>query len=119
MASASAYSLNLVRLVEILLRQIGFLECQLIFFNSYSQCATPGQNVTNRERLISLITAADITRAAAAQYISEETKRPCSWRTVQAWLADPDKVKKESARTCPDWAIETLTARLKALKLID
>jgi hypothetical protein len=82
-------------------------------------CNSPDQNVTNRERLEALITAADITRAQAAQFIAEETKRPCSWRTVQAWLADPATVKPGSFRNCPDWAIENLTARLKALKLID
>jgi len=72
--------------------------------------------VTNRDQLAALIERAEITRAQAAQYIAEETKRPCSWRTVQAWLANPEL---DSARTCPDWAIENLTAHLKKLKIID
>lgn len=74
------------------------------------------QTVTNRDQLAALIQRAEITRAQAAQYIAEETKRPCSWRTVQAWLANPEL---DSSRTCPDWAIENLTAHLKRLKTID
>jgi hypothetical protein len=72
--------------------------------------------VTNRDQLAGLIQRAEITRAQAAQYIAEETKRPCSWRTVQAWLADPELT---SSRACPDWAITNLTDRLKGLKIID
>lgn len=72
--------------------------------------------MTNRNQLAALIEQANITRAQAAQYIAEETKRPCGWRTVQSWLADP---ALSSARRCPDWAIENLEARLKTLKLID
>lgn len=73
------------------------------------------QTVTNRDQLAALIDRAKITRAQAAQYIAEETKRPCSWRTVQAWLANPEL---DSSRTCPDWAINNLTAHLKNLKII-
>jgi len=71
--------------------------------------------VTNRDQLAALIKRANITRAEAAQHIADETKRPCSWRTVQAWLADP---VLDSSRACPDWAITVLTARLKSLKII-
>ncbi|WP_244899662.1 hypothetical protein [Rhodoferax antarcticus] len=74
------------------------------------------QTVTNRNQLAALIEQANITRAQTAQYIAEETKRPCSWRTVQAWLADPEL---DSSRTCPDWAITNLSAHLKRLKIID
>ena len=71
--------------------------------------------MTNREQLTALIQQANITREEAAQHIAEETKRPCSWRTVQAWLADPALA---SARKCPDWAIDVLQQRLKRLKII-
>lgn len=71
--------------------------------------------MTNRDKLAALIERANITRAEAAQYIAEETKRPCSWRAVQSWLADP---ALPSARECPDWAIANLTAKLKRLKII-
>lgn len=70
---------------------------------------------TNQENLTALIERAGITRAVAAQYISDETKRPCSWRAVQSWLTDPSL---PSARNCPDWAVSNLEARLKHLKLI-
>lgn len=71
---------------------------------------------TNREKLADLIRRSKITRAQAAQYISEETKRPCSWRSIQSWLSD---ASLSSARTCPDWAVNNLEARLKYLKCID
>jgi hypothetical protein len=71
--------------------------------------------VTNREKLAALIERAGITREEAAKHIADETKRPCSWRTVQSWLADPEL---SSARTCPDWAVAVLSARLKKLKII-
>lgn len=71
--------------------------------------------MTNRDKLAALIEQAKITRAEAARYIAEETKRPCSWRAVQSWLADP---ALPSARECPDWAIANLTAKLKRLKII-
>ena len=70
---------------------------------------------TNRENLSALIERAGITRTLAAQYISDETNRPCSWRALQSWLTDP---ALSSARNCPDWAVINLEARLKYLKLI-
>lgn len=70
---------------------------------------------TNQEKLATLIECAGITRIVAAQYIAEETKRPCSWRAVQSWLTDP---ALPSARGCPDWAVINLEIRLKNLKLI-
>jgi len=70
---------------------------------------------TNQEKLSALIKHAGITRIEAAKYIAEETKRPCSWRAMQSWLADPSL---PSARSCPDWAITNLEARLKYLKLL-
>ncbi len=71
--------------------------------------------MTNRAKLQELIAKANITRERAAQVIAEETKRPCSWRAVQSWLADPEL---NSARPCPDWAINALETRLKFLSLI-
>jgi len=71
--------------------------------------------VTNQDKFLALIEQANITRAEAAQFIAEETKRPCSWRTVQSWLADPSL---SSARGCPDWAIANLEAHLKYLRRI-
>lgn len=41
--------------------------------------------------------------------------RPCSLRTVQAWLAKPGK---PSARHCPDWALAALEARLLGVGLV-
>ena len=70
---------------------------------------------TNQENLLVLIERAGITRSVAAQYISIETKRPCSWRAIQSWLTDPSL---PSARNCPEWAVSNLEARLKRLKLI-
>lgn len=70
---------------------------------------------TNQEKLAALIEQAQITRAQAAQYIAEETKRPCSWRSIQSWLSAPSL---SSARVCPDWAVTNLEARLKYLKRI-
>jgi hypothetical protein len=68
--------------------------------------------MSNQEKLVKLIEAAKITRKEAAIYISDETKRPCSWRTVQSWLANPSL---SSARPCPDWVVKNLEARLKYL----
>jgi len=71
--------------------------------------------MTNRHKLLAMIAGANITRERAAQLIAEETKRPCSWRAVQSWIADPSL---NSARPCPDWAINALETRLKFLSLI-
>ena len=71
--------------------------------------------MTNRDKHAALLQRANITRADAARYIAEETKRPCSWRAVQSWLADP---ALPSARECPDWVAMNLTVKLKRLKLI-
>lgn len=78
-------------------------------------CALIWFTMTNREKLLNMLTRAGITRERAAQAIAEETKRPCSWRAVQSWVADP---ALKSARACPDWAINALDARLRFLGLI-
>lgn len=66
--------------------------------------------MTNRDKLLDLMARANITRERAAQAIADETKRPCSWRAIQSWIADPELT---SARPCPDWAINALEARLR------
>ena len=68
-----------------------------------------------REQLLALIARSDITKKEAAYYISEETKRPCSVRAVQAWLAVEGS---KNARPCQDWAVIALEARLKHLRKI-
>jgi hypothetical protein len=71
--------------------------------------------MTNQEKLKNLLSDADITQAQAAEYIAISTRRPCSARSVRAWLAEPDL---PSARACPDYAIQNLEAHLKFLKKI-
>ncbi|MFM2083199.1 MAG: hypothetical protein RLY95_17 [Pseudomonadota bacterium] len=70
---------------------------------------------SNREKLKELIAKGNITQSKAAVLIAEETKRPCSDRSVRAWLADEGT---PSARHCQDWVIHTLEARMRFLKLI-
>jgi len=60
---------------------------------------------TNQTQLKSLIASRNYTQAQVAQLLSEHTGRPCSLRSVQAWLADP---ALPSARPCPEWAIRVL-----------
>lgn len=78
-------------------------------------CTNHGPMKTNQETLAELIERAGITRAQAAKYITEETKRPCSWRAVQSWLTDPSL---SSARSCPNWAVANLEAYLTRQKLL-
>lgn len=68
-----------------------------------------------KDKLLWLIEQAGVTQARAAELIAQETKRPCSVRSVRAWLADSDK---PSARTCPEWAVDALASRLRFLKMI-
>lgn len=71
--------------------------------------------MTNQAKFKKLCQDAGITQSRAAELIAEHTMRPCSVRTVRAWLADPEL---SSARPCPDWAVLALESRLKFLKLI-
>lgn len=71
--------------------------------------------MSNQEKFRSLCEQAGITQDGAAQLISEQTMRPCSVRTVRAWLAPAEL---PSARPCPDWGILALETRLKILKKI-
>jgi len=70
--------------------------------------------MTNQKKFRDLCQKAEITQEKAAQLIAEQTMRPCSLRTVRAWLADP---KLPSARPCPDWALLALETKLKVLEL--
>ena len=68
---------------------------------------------SNREQFRTLCEEGDITQKKAAELIARSTRRPCSDRTVRAWLTDADK---PSARPCPDWAIDVLKTSLKKAK---
>lgn len=70
--------------------------------------------MTNREKFQNLCEKADITQIRAAQLIAEQTMRPCSVRSIRAWLAD---TALPSARPCPDWAVLALETKLKVLEL--
>lgn len=72
-------------------------------------------SMDNQEKFRDLCRRGDITQDEAARLIAEQTMRPCSVRTVRAWLADPGK---PSARPCPDWGILALETRLKTLKRV-
>jgi hypothetical protein len=69
----------------------------------------------NSKRFLHLRLEAGITQSEAAQFIADYTKRPCALRTVQSWETPWDK---SSARTCPDWAVAALEAKLKRKRLI-
>jgi hypothetical protein len=69
--------------------------------------------MTNQEMLRELLEKADISQAEAAALIAKKTKRPCSVRSVRAWLAD---ASLSSARTCPEWAVQVLKEGLKSHK---
>jgi hypothetical protein len=70
--------------------------------------------MSNRQTLKKLIEQAGITNSLAAEHIATETKRPCSARAIQSWLAKPSL---SSARPCPAWAVNALESRLKFLGL--
>lgn len=60
----------------------------------------------NRNRLRRWLEIAGMTQRELALLIETRTHRPCSERTVRAWLAEPEL---PSARPCPDWVPEILT----------
>ncbi|RRS01184.1 hypothetical protein EIP75_21655 [Aquabacterium soli] len=70
--------------------------------------------MSNRDRYQQLLTDHGLTQAQSAEVISKITLRPCSVRTVRAWLADSDK---PSSRPCPDWAVSALLRGLAEIKL--
>lgn len=47
-----------------------------------------------------------ITLLQAANGIADVTKRPCAYRTVKSWMADP--LLTIHARPCPSWAVSAL-----------
>jgi hypothetical protein len=71
--------------------------------------------MNNREKYLTLLSQGGVTQVESASLIAEQTQRPCSPRTVRAWLAAPET---PSARPCPDWAVEALERRLKKLKKV-
>lgn len=62
------------------------------------------------KKLRRMIEQAGITQKQAALYISQETKRPFSLRTLSAWLAEEGKSSK---RTPQQWGVDALEARLR------
>lgn len=72
----------------------------------------PGPDNT-QEWMAWMIFAAGITQAEAAELIARQTGRPCSPRSVRAWLAEPHL---ETARACPEWAVKALRRKLVATK---
>lgn len=71
--------------------------------------------MTNREKFLALLADAGITQVQSAELIAAQTQRPCSARTVRAWLAADDT---PSSRPCPDWAVEALEKRVKKVKKV-
>lgn len=71
-------------------------------------------SMTNQEKFRKLCADGNATQEEAARLIAEQTMRPCSVRTVRAWLADAEKTS--SARPCPDWALLALETKLRASK---
>jgi hypothetical protein len=69
--------------------------------------------MTNQEKFRKLCADGNATQEEAARLIADQTMRPCSVRTIRAWLADAEK---RSARPCPDWAVLALETKLRALK---
>ncbi len=63
-----------------------------------------------RDKLIALVDGSGMIVREVAQLIADESKRPCSWRAVMSWMADPSR---PSARPCPEWVIPILEDGLK------
>ena len=72
------------------------------------------QAAKNAERFELLRGDAKLTQKQAAELIAEQTGRPCSMRTVRAWLIDPES---SSWRPCPDWAVLALETKILTLQL--
>lgn len=67
----------------------------------------------NRTRFRHLLETYSITQGRAAEMIAFRTKRPCSIRTVRAWLADREA---KTALGCPDWALEALEFMIQKIE---
>lgn len=70
----------------------------------------PARALDNQIKLQAIIAKNGYTQLQVSQILESRTGRPCSLRTVQAWLASPDL---PSARACPDWAIRALNSQKK------
>lgn len=66
-----------------------------------------------QDQFRALIDKAEITQSEAADLIASNTRRPCSVRSIRAWLTDRSN---PSARPCPEWAVQALDAQLKYLR---
>jgi len=77
---------------------------------SKSPSISPEEAAENAEMLLTLIADANLTRLAAAKLIQQVTNRPCSWRAIQSWIADP---ALPSSRPCPPWAVKALRAGIE------
>jgi hypothetical protein len=80
-------------------------------YNIEEAMTIPSQDSQRRFR--NLLDRSGITQTRAADLIAEQTGRPCSVRSVRAWLAPADR---PSARPCPEWSVTALDRAIAALK---
>lgn len=59
----------------------------------------------NKTKLKKLMNERKLSACDVAEIIKTKTFRPCSERTVRAWLADKES---PNSRTCHDWVIQLL-----------
>lgn len=71
----------------------------------------------NQRVFRALLTTHDLMLKDSAELIGMHTGRPCSYRTVKSWMADPDEVA--TARPCPEWAVEALRAAVERPELLE
>jgi hypothetical protein len=71
---------------------------------------SPEQAQQNKQQFRELIEKAGITQLEASVLVSQYTNRPCSVRTIRAWLSD-SSIKTH--RPCPNWAVDALKTALK------
>jgi len=70
--------------------------------------------LANRARFDELLSQYGLTQKRAAEMIAEQTGRPCSVRTVRAWLNDESS---PSWRPCPQWSISALEGKIRTEQL--
>lgn len=70
----------------------------------------------NRRIFRALLAAHDLMLKDSAELIGLLTGRPCSYRTVKSWMADPEEVA--TARPCPEWAVEALRKAVERPELL-
>ena len=66
----------------------------------------PEVSRANQVAFKELLSRNRITLLQAAKGIAHVTKRPCAYRTVKSWMADPELTIH--ARPCPSWAVSAL-----------